>query len=277
MDRPFSLWWKALPHGLDGPRTPGQFQQAGASSVHAVRGAVPGRGRDHRIPAVPWRIRGQSPRTSGSDSRSHGCRVVGCRGKSPRLCPEPGARTVGSHESDGGTRPADVGCNPTADLGPEEDAQAVEQCLHDLRAICQQMSEPDAKDTPVSSPDAKTELPLNESLHLPESASPAEQELATSLQDAQRLLDGSTLPQQADGSMVALDNAFHSVQEVLWDTFADSLLSYNQPTESQLDLLEVYAYPDSRLTEAVRECRGRSALHPSGRGPVHCGWATSPL
>ena len=92
------------------------------------------------------------------------------------------------------------------------------------------MSETDAKDTPVSSPDAKTELPLNESLHLPESASPAEQELATSLRNAQRLLDGSTLPQQADGSMVALDNAFHSVQEVLWDTFADSLLSYNQPT-----------------------------------------------
>ena len=245
-----------------GPRTPGRFQQAGASSVHAVRGAVLGRGRDHRIPAAPWRIRGQSPRrfpgASGSDSRSHGCRAVGCRGKSPRLCPEPGAGTVGSHEPDGGTRPADVGCNPTADLGPEVDAQAVEQCLHDLRAICQQMSEPDAKDTPVSSPDAKTELPLNESLHLSESASPAEQELATSLRNAQRLLDGSTLPQQADGSMVALDNAFHSVQEVLWDTFADSLLSYNQPTESQLDLLEVYAYPDSRLTEAVRECGGRA-------------------
>ena len=101
---------------------------------------------------------------------------------------------------------------------------------------------------------------VNESFPNLQTPSSACDELATSLQDAQQ--------QQADGMKSAVEEAYQNVQEVLWDTFSDSLLSYSCPVGTQLeygamlyrkqDLLEIYAYPDSRLTEAINEMGGHA-------------------
>ena len=50
--------------------------------------------------------------------------------------------------------------------------------------------------------------------------------------------------------------AFNQAQVTSWETFEDSLLAYKQPIEPQLDLLEIYAYSDSRLTQKVQDLGG---------------------
>ena len=40
--------------------------------------------------------------------------------------------------------------------------------------------------------------------------------------------------------------AFGRAQDVAWEAFADSMLTYNHPCGEKLDLLEIYAYPDGR-------------------------------
>ena len=47
-------------------------------------------------------------------------------------------------------------------------------------------------------------------------------------------------------------------QVTSWETFEDSLLAYSKPTEPQLDLLEVCARPDSRLTQEMLDGGGRA-------------------
>ena len=107
--------------------------------------------------------------------------------------------------------------------------------------------------------DISTEPTLTlESLHSDKPVSSSEDELATSLQDVQRRLAENKLSQQAEGSSQAVACAFQDAQEIAWDTFSDSMLAYDRLLEPQLDLLEVYAYPDSRLMETVREAGGRA-------------------
>ena len=55
-----------------------------------------------------------------------------------------------------------------------------------------------------------------------------------------------------------LDCSFARAEAVAWDTFQDSLLNYDLPTEERLDLLEVYAYADSRLTDMIRQHGGKA-------------------
>ena len=66
-------------------------------------------------------------------------------------------------------------------------------------------------------------------------------------------------PQNAHADKVGdLDCSFARAEAAAWDTFQDFLLNYDIPTKDQLDLLEVYAYADSRLTEMIRQCGGKA-------------------
>ena len=82
-------------------------------------------------------------------------------------------------------------------------------------------------------------------------------ELRSELNSATSLLS-SDLPVVAQAAADACTTAFQQVENAAWNVYQDSLLSYNQPCEPQLDLLEVYAGPDSRLTEWVRSQGGRA-------------------
>ena len=82
--------------------------------------------------------------------------------------------------------------------------------------------------------------------------------------------------------------AFRCAEEAAWDVFQDSMLTYGVPQSEQLDLLEIYAYPDSRLTECMREIGGRAmrftlrdgdlsgyGISCSGLSPETSGWLPS--
>ena len=132
------------------------------------------------------------------------------------------------------------------------------QCLVDLKKLCEPKTDDTAKLIHVDPVNLSGIHLVNESFPNLQTPSSACDELATSLQDAQRLLAESSLQQQADGMKSAMEEGYQNVQEVLWDTFSDSLLSYSCPVGTQLDLLEIYAYPDSRLTEAINEMGGHA-------------------
>ena len=53
-------------------------------------------------------------------------------------------------------------------------------------------------------------------------------------------------------------HAFTAAEEAAWDVFQDSMLQYGQASREPLDLLEIYAEPDSRLTQAVNDAGGRA-------------------
>ena len=53
-------------------------------------------------------------------------------------------------------------------------------------------------------------------------------------------------------------HAFTAAEEAAWDVFQDSMFQYGQASREPLDLLEIYAESDSRLTQAVNDAGGRA-------------------
>lgn len=82
--------------------------------------------------------------------------------------------------------------------------------------------------------------------------------LRQELQSASSLLLDSTLHQAAQEAEKACVNAFCKAQSASWDVYQDSMLVYQQPTEPQLDVLEIYSHADSRLTDIVNQLGGRA-------------------
>ena len=75
-------------------------------------------------------------------------------------------------------------------------------------------------------------------------------------------LEQSQLPDSLENTSqkvgAACWEAFRGAEEAAWEVFQDSMLTYGFPQEPQLDLLEIYAYPDSRLTACVQESGGKA-------------------
>ena len=220
------------PPGHDGSGALGRFCQARASDV-PVRPALPGRGREYGGSAAQWRGRARSPRRTFQG-------VV----EEDRCWDVVGAQPSVHHETK--TQVIELSQHSAADLGSRSaaehqalDVQAVTQCLDELKFLCQ--TTVNAPDPPASdlTRDTSTEPTLTlESLHFDKPPSSTEDELATSLQDVQRRLADNKLSQQAEGSSQAMACAFQDAQEIAWDTFSDSMLAYDRPLESQLDLLD---------------------------------------
>ena len=76
------------------------------------------------------------------------------------------------------------------------------------------------------------------------------------LQEETSLKDNLEVPSLS--ATVKCWEAFRCAEEAAWEVFPDSMLTYGVPQDEQLDLLELYAYPDSRLTECMREVGGRA-------------------
>ena len=72
-----------------------------------------------------------------------------------------------------------------------------------------------------------------------------------------QLANGQSSVHVAETGAASL-RSYLQAEEKAWVVFQDSELSYNLPTRPQLDLLEVYAGSDSRLTTAVRDAGGRA-------------------
>ena len=87
----------------------------------------------------------------------------------------------------------------------------------------------------------------------PEGASALRRELQT----AQSLVQGSEWTPAALTAAHACVDAFRKAQAASWDVFKDSMLAYQRPLDSQVDLLEISSRPDSRLTDTLKEVGGK--------------------
>ena len=93
-------------------------------------------------------------------------------------------------------------------------------------------------------------------------------DLRQELENGSHLLQAPALSAQAPQIIEACMNAFTRAQQISWETFEDSLLAYQQPSGPQLDLLEVYAFPDSRLTQSVRDLGGHAQRFTKEQGDL---------
>ena len=82
--------------------------------------------------------------------------------------------------------------------------------------------------------------------------------LREELDDAKRLLQSSVASTFALVANQACAKAFAQAEQTAWDVFQDSQLAYQRPVNEQLDVLEVYAAKDSRLTQAIQSWGGRA-------------------
>ncbi|CAE7671894.1 GIP [Symbiodinium sp. CCMP2592] len=82
--------------------------------------------------------------------------------------------------------------------------------------------------------------------------------LRQQLLSAEPLLKSSTLMPEADHAVQACQSSFRKAQAVSWDAYQDSMLTYQQPLEDPLDVLEIGAQPDSRITERVQQLGGKA-------------------
>ena len=87
---------------------------------------------------------------------------------------------------------------------------------------------------------------------------PPQLQLRQELEASRDWLEAPTLFSEASKAVEACLQAFSQAQVTSWETFEDSLLAYSKPTEPQLDLLEVCARPDSRLTQEMLDGGGRA-------------------
>ncbi|CAE7231149.1 GIP [Symbiodinium sp. CCMP2592] len=60
------------------------------------------------------------------------------------------------------------------------------------------------------------------------------------------------------GSLQSLKPGLQVAEQTAWDVFQDSQLAYQRPVGDQLDVLEVYAAADSRLTPSVQAIGGKA-------------------
>ena len=73
---------------------------------------------------------------------------------------------------------------------------------------------------------------------------------------ANRPLLEPSLATEAKHAAALTEVAYLQAQDSVWNVFSESMLTYDIPAGTQLDLLEVYAYADSRLADAVRAAGG---------------------
>ena len=93
----------------------------------------------------------------------------------------------------------------------------------------------------------------------PEQASTPVSALRQELQDAKAFLMPSQVHSSAANVADACADAFAKAEKTAWDVFQDSQLAYQRPVAGeQLDVLEVYAAEDSRITQEVRALGGKA-------------------
>ena len=80
--------------------------------------------------------------------------------------------------------------------------------------------------------------------------------LRKELQEASVMLQPSPVGSRALTVAEACTDAYARAEEAAWAAFQDSQLKYGIPSGRQLDLLEVYAYEDSQLTQRVQKLGG---------------------
>ncbi|CAE7257045.1 RE1 [Symbiodinium sp. CCMP2592] len=85
-----------------------------------------------------------------------------------------------------------------------------------------------------------------------------ESALRQELDASQHMLSKSSLANLASSVDAASKSAFSVAEDISWSTFQDSLLTYGQATGPRLDVLEIYASEDSRLTTWVRSLGGKA-------------------
>ncbi|OLQ00917.1 Copia protein [Symbiodinium microadriaticum] len=98
--------------------------------------------------------------------------------------------------------------------------------------------------------------PFQQSLQIAR-VNPSASKLRQELVSAAPLLS-SSLPMKAQHAANACFTAFRQAEDAAWEVYQDSMLSYDQPSDAQLDLLEVYINGDSRLTTWVNSLGGRA-------------------
>ena len=169
-------------------------------------------------------------------------------------------KLLGDEPSKGLKEPGPVDHGPGSRSPSAAEPEAVDQlalqpCIQELQELC------DKTTLPVVCP-AET-LP-SESFAMPFPQKPGSSESETSQNlnslgeslKASRDLLTSDLATEARHAAALSEVAFMHAQESVWDVFSESMLTYDIPTQQPLDLLEVYAYADSRLTDAVRSAGG---------------------
>ncbi|OLP81461.1 hypothetical protein AK812_SmicGene37993 [Symbiodinium microadriaticum] len=82
--------------------------------------------------------------------------------------------------------------------------------------------------------------------------------LRMELEASKHLLGSSQLTNLASDATAACLSAYRKAEEAAWSVYQDSLLTYGQSIEPPLDVLEVYAGSDSRLTTWVNSMGGRA-------------------
>ena len=129
--------------------------------------------------------------------------------------------------------------------------------LHELRSLGFAL--------PKVSNDARAQVEL---LNVVEPSTGTCSELRRELQSSSSFLLDSALHHAAHEAGDACANAFNKAQCAAWDVFQDSMLAYQQPAVHQLDVLEIYANPDSRLTETVNQLGGRAQRFTAADGDL---------
>ena len=112
----------------------------------------------------------------------------------------------------------------------------------------------------------KTEVP-HPALSLCEMSS-MKSPLRMELEASEHLLGSSQLTNLASDATAACQSAYRKAEEAAWSVYQDSLLTYGQSLEPQLDVLEVYAGSDSRLTTWINSMGGRAMRFTASDGDL---------
>ena len=138
------------------------------------------------------------------------------------------------------------------------ESQKACQILCDLVKPCATDEAPTlASDSPMHpQPDVLAHKP-NSSTYAPLRL-PVTSPLRSLLQESAQRLQNPEMAEPIESVSLSQSCAasFEAAAEAAWDVFQDSCLAYGKPQGTQLDLLEVYAYPDSRLTQQLCEMGG---------------------
>ena len=177
------------------------------------------------------------------------CQEIRSRGPSPS-----GPLFAGTHGADGACSPAGPWSCPAP--GIQESVKQLQQ----LQSECQEVK---AKLMNHQGNFECPKLPNPEPEVLACTENPATVCQTTPfISPLRQTLEQSHLPDSLENTSqkvgAACWEAFRGAEEAAWEVFQDSMLTYGFPQEPQLDLLEIYAYPDSRLTACVQESGGKA-------------------
>ena len=95
---------------------------------------------------------------------------------------------------------------------------------------------------------------------------PQPSNLRRELEDAKHLLQPSPISADSAVAAHACSDAFVRAGKAAWDVFQDSQLAYERPVLERLNVLEVYAAKDSRLTQSILSLGGKAQRFTSSDG-----------